>query len=391
MRISPPSAHGGISVMEKLLPPLRRLPVRWRMTLRGATRNPRRTILTIAGVVISVCLVMVFACLGDTVNRFFERQYGGIELQDAQVITSPGSADEVAAKLRANPRITAAELFTRTDVTAEAGDNRDDTLLIALPAATKMHRFITEGAVRDLPDDGVLLGKGLGETLGVTVGDRVAVTLSQSKIRIEQPVVGFVDEPTSPVVYIAEDKVAALAAPSGVMVKLAPGTPDDEVSKFVIALPGVESYLSTESVVATLREAFALYTTMVGLMLVFAGVMAAALLYNTMSANVNERKVELGTLQAAGIGAGLLGRWVAAENILLVVISLPIGLLAGRLLADWLLATYQTEYRWHVEMDAGTPLLVTAAIVVAALVAQIPAFRVISRIDVAKVVRERSL
>ncbi|HYO04243.1 MAG TPA: hypothetical protein VET27_21180, partial [Mycobacterium sp.] len=95
--------------MERLVPPIRRLPARWRMTLRGITRNRRRTVLTIVGVVISVSLVLVFAGLRDTVANVINRQYGGIELQDAQVLTTPGSADAVAASLRGDPRVTAVE------------------------------------------------------------------------------------------------------------------------------------------------------------------------------------------------------------------------------------------------------------------------------------------
>ncbi|OBK74350.1 FtsX-like permease family protein [Mycobacterium sp. 1274761.0] len=389
MRISPPAAKGGLSVLEALLPPLRQLPARWRMVLRSVTRNRRRTALTVTGVVISVCLLMVFAGLRDTINRFFDRQYGGIELQDAQVITTAGSADQVATMLRADRRITDAELFTRTDITVEAGNNRAETLLIALPLSTHMHRFISQGSTRNLPSEGVLMGQGLAKKLGVTVGDRVGITYSHSNIRTEQPVAGFVDEPTSPVVYIAA--AAARAAPSGVMVKLAPGTPPDQMSQTVTALPGVAAYVSTAAVKKTVRDAFSLYNAMVALLQVFAAVMAAALLYNTMSANVRERTVELGTLQAAGIGSGLLGRWLAVENMLLVAVGLPLGLLAGRLLADGILATYQTEYRWHIDMDTETPFIVAAAILGTAFLAQIPAFRIIGRIDVAKVVRERSL
>ena len=392
MRMSPPGTRGGVSVLEQLLPPLRRMPARWRMTVRGVTRNRRRAVLTICGVSIAVCLVMVFAGLRDTVNRFIDRQYGGIELQDAQVITTAGSPHQVAARLCTDPRIAAAEPFTRLDVTIEADNTRYDTLLIALPRPTQMHRFTAGGSVRDLPPDGVLLGRGLAETLGVTVGDRVAITDSQKVIRIEQPVAGFVDEPTNPVAYIAADQVAALAAPSGVMLKLTPGARHDEVRRAVSALPGVVAYLSTDSLASRIRQAFSLNNALIGLMQAFAVLMAAALLYNTMSANVAERTGELSTLQAAGVGAGLLGRLVAAENMLLVVAGLTIGLPAGALLADWIMSTKVTEgYRWHLDMDATTPLVVAGAVLLAALLAQIPAVWVIGRMDVAKVVREHSL
>ncbi len=391
MRISPPSVRGGISVAERLLPPLRRMPTRWRMTLRGITRNRRRTILTVAGVVSSVCLVMVFAGMRDTVNGVIDRQYGEVELQDAQVITAAGAADAVAGTLRADPQVAAAEPFTRLDVTVQDRNNRYDTLLIALPRATQMHRFTSGRSSRSLAPDGVLLGKGLRAILGVAVGDRIAITDTQNGIRLEQPVAGFVDEPMSPVVYVASEQVPALA-PSGVLLKLAPGINQDVKGQDVTTLPGVVAYVPTDSISATVRTSFSLYNVLVALTLLSAGVMAAALLYNAMSANVSERTGELSTLQAAGMGARLLGRLVAAENMTLVAIGLPAGLIAGTGLAEWFLSTYVTQgYRWHLMMHTTTPLLVTVGVLSAALLTLIPTFRVIRRMDVAKVVRERTL
>lgn len=390
-RMSPSPARGGVSVLERLLPPLRRVPARWRMTVRGVTRNRRRALLTICGVVIAVCLVTVFAGLRDTVNRLIDVRYDSIELQDAQVITTAGAADAVAATLRADPRITVAESFTRLDVTIEAHNSRRDTLLIALPRSTDMHRFIYEGSRRELPPEGVLLAQGLAEMLGVTVGDRVEITGSPAGFRIEQPVAGIVDEP-SPVGYIAADKMAELAAPSGVMVKLTPDASADEVKKAASALPGVVTYLSTDTITTGLRQNFSLYNTLIGLMQAFAVVMAAALLYNTMSAGVSERTGELSTLRAAGIGTGLLGRLVAAENMILVVLGLPVGLLAGTLLADVIMSTYATEgYHWNLDMNPATPPIVAVAVLTAAFLVQIPVFRIIRRTDLAKVEREHSL
>ena len=391
MRISPRSVRGGLSLMERLLPPLRRIPAHWRMTLRGVSRNRRRTFLTIAGVVISVCLVMVFAGLRDTVNSVIDRQYEEIERQDAQVITAAGASDSVLGVLRADPEVAGVEPFTRLDVTAQVGNNRFDTLLIVLPQATTMHRFTSSESGRSLPDDGVLLGEGLRDLLSVTVGDQIAINDARQGIRLEQRVSSFVDEPTSPVIYVAAEQLPALA-PSGIMLKLAPGVDGEAKRMAVTRLPGVSAYLSTESLSTTVRKAFNFYNVLVALALLFAGVMAAALLYNTMSANVSDRTGELGTLQAAGMGAGLLGRLVATENLMLVAVGLPAGLIAGTLLADLFMSSYVTQgYRWHLEMQASTPLVVAMGILAAALLAQIPAFRVIRRLDLAKVVRERSL
>lgn len=220
----------------------------------------------------------------------------------------------------------------------------------------------------------------------------MVITDTQTGIHIDQPVTGFVDKPISPVVYIAAEQLSALAPASGVMLKLAPGASQEAVSQDVSRLPGVVAYLATDSIETTIRDAFSLYDALVGLMLVFAAVMAAALLYNAMSANVGARTGELGSLQAAGMGARLLGRLVAGENMVLVLIGLPVGLIAGTMLADWFMSTYTTQgYRWHLDMQSTTPLVVALAVLIPTVLAQIPAFRVLGRMDVAKVVRERSL
>jgi hypothetical protein len=149
-----------------------------------------------------------------------------------------------------------------------------------------------------------------------------------------------------------------------------------------------------ETAPAGMTEAFALYDVLVGVILLFAAIMAAALLYNAMWVNVAERSVELRTLRAAGMSPGLLGRlvaarggsWrlVAAENLTLAILGLPLGLGIGALLANWLMSTYEFEgYRLSLVMQPTTPLLVSAGVLVAALLAQIPALRTIRLTDAA--------
>ena len=63
-----PAGRGHISLAERVLPPLRSLPIRWRMTLRGPGRNVRRTVYTIIGVVLSLMFVLVSWGMLDTVR-----------------------------------------------------------------------------------------------------------------------------------------------------------------------------------------------------------------------------------------------------------------------------------------------------------------------------------
>ncbi|MFC4913052.1 FtsX-like permease family protein [Actinomadura gamaensis] len=389
MRIAPPSARGRRSLVERALPPLLR--VRWRMVVRGVSRNRKRAWLTVAGVTASLSLVLVFAGLRDTVAGVIDRQYGTVQRENAQVDAAPGAASTVLSAVRSDPAVAAAEPYARQDVVLTAGTRRSDTLLFALPADTAMHRFRgTSGDVR-LPDHGVLLARGLRDTLHLRVGQPVTLTLAQSGRRLTEPVAGFVDEPMSAVAYTSLGHLGASSA-TGVLLRLRPGADPEAAQRRVSALPGVEAYLDTGRLADSMRKAFELYNTLVGIMLAFAALMAAALLFNAMSANVAERAVELGTLRAAGMTPGMLARLVAAENLALVVLGVPFGLLTGTLLARWLMTTYQTQgYHWALDMRPSTPVYVTLGILLAALIAQAPVLRTLRRIDIARIVRERSL
>jgi putative ABC transport system permease protein len=396
MRITPADVRGSRTLLERLLPPVGRLPARWRMTLRGVTRNRRRTLLTVLGVAVSVSLVMVFAGMRDTVTTVIHRQYNAIQLEDAQVHVTPDATATVLRQVRDDPAVAVAEPFVRYDVTLSGPGGDVQTLLTGLPPDTRMHDFTgLDGEDLQLPEEGLLLGLGARAALGVGVGDRVQVSVVQTGERWERVVTGFVDEPMNPVAYASLDdlqQVTSSPSSGGVLLTWNGGADAASAAHRIAAMPGVAAYLSTSTVERAMTDAFALYDTLVGLMLLFAALMAAALLYNAMSANVAERSVELGTLQAAGMSSRLLGRLVATENLILVVVGLPVGLVLGTWLADWFMSTYETQgYPWSLEMSAGTPLIVAAGVLMAAVLVQLPSLRSVRRMDLARIVRERSL
>jgi len=58
MRGESPGGGGRPSLLERIIAPLQKMPVTWRMALRGAGRNPRRSLYTILGVVLSLMLAV---------------------------------------------------------------------------------------------------------------------------------------------------------------------------------------------------------------------------------------------------------------------------------------------------------------------------------------------
>ncbi len=165
-RLSPAAAMTGQvaagvgteSLAERLFAPLRRLPARWKMVVRGIGRSPVRSISTVVGVMIAVTLVLVSWGMLDTVQVLVDRQFNQAQQADA-LVSLPGGADATTlSAIGAVSGVASVEPLTQLPVTIDHGGQRYATELDAFPANTVMHRFLTPDGDQPLPSDGVLVG-----------------------------------------------------------------------------------------------------------------------------------------------------------------------------------------------------------------------------------------
>jgi putative ABC transport system permease protein len=392
MRPTPTLGAGRRSLAERLVPG-GRLPARWAMVLRGPGRNPGRTLLTLAGVVLALSLVIVPVGLWDTLGSQLARQFTTVQREDLQLYAQPGTLTGLLTTVRADPAVTAAEPFARTDVTIAAAGRTHTTLLYAYQPSTSMHGFPT-----GLPARGLLVPATLRDTMHLRTGDPVTLTLPAAGSHTAT-VAGFVDEPMGAIAYTTLAQYAdwtgtptPQAAASAIALRLRDGTDRAALVTRYAQRPEVAAATDIRALQTSMTDAFSLYNTLVVLMGVIGAAMAGALLYTTASANITERYVELGSLRAAGMGAGMLARLAAAENLLLALAATIPGVLAGWLLARAFMAAYTNDQmRMSLHLRPLTLPVVAVLVLGVAAVAQLPALRGIRRTDIARVVRERSI
>ncbi len=200
MRVAPAGA-GSRSLLERVVPPVRRLPARWRMVVRGLGRNRRRAGFTIVGVAVSLSLVLVFAGLRDTVANVLDRQYGTVDRSDGQLYATPGNAGElVAARARSGGRGRRAVRARRGDAHERLEAIRHDPHGLGGRHDHAPLRRTRWSRHHVAATGGLLLGRGLGRLLSIGAGDEVTVTAADGT-RLVERVVGFVDEPLTAVAY----------------------------------------------------------------------------------------------------------------------------------------------------------------------------------------------
>ncbi len=394
------AARGGsISLFERILPPLGRLPARWRMTLRSFGRNRRRTFSTALGVVLALVLILVSWGMVDTVQTLVDRQFDEIERQDAELYyqsaTSPGDLDAV----RRTDGVARVEPALNAEVTLSANGRRYQTSLVALTRDTQMHEFLLAGGgTTTLPRQGLLTGEALEGELDVAAGETVRVGTSGSGSGQEEVVRGFLSEPLGTLAYAALDSARAVSMAEGsggqgnsALVRFEPGVDRDEMRRRLSSLPGVAAYEDSQAIKTSVDQYLGLFYAFVGVMLIFGGAMAFALIFNSMSSSISERRVEMATLRASGAPAPMLARLVRVENLINVLIGIVPGLIAGYAAAAVFMASFGSDqFNFDLQMRPSTLVLSAVAIVIVALISQIPGLRALRRIDVAKIIRERA-
>ncbi len=395
MRPIVPATGGRRSILERLVPPLRRLPARWLLVLRGIGRNRRRTAYTIIGVTLSLLLVLVSWGMIDTMNALLAKQFDVVQLQDARVDFVAPVSDEALAALAAVDGVAVVERSVSAPVGLATDEATYGTVLVALERDTRMHGFVApDGTELRLPDDGLLVGKAITDVLGVEVGDPLRVESAIGGFAVQTQLVGLVDEPLGTFAYVSLDALDALAggrAPTTSAYLLFDDDADRAaIRRAIVELPEVAAYEDAQAFQALFDDFTGLFYGFVGGMLALGGLMAFAMIFTTMSVNILERSREVATLRAEGVQLRTISRLITAENLLTTVLGIVPGLLVGLVGASAMLESYSTDqFDLALVIEPLTLVGSTVAILVVAFVSQWPGLRALRRLDIATVVRER--
>jgi putative ABC transport system permease protein len=398
-RTVPAEAMRGDGVHPLRVGPLTRLSARWtllpvsvRMALRSLTRSRRRTVATMLGGVLALVLILASAGMLTSVRAMLDIEFGSVQRQDATVLVASG-ANDVAAQLKSLPGVAVVEPATIARVNVTANGRTYPTSLTGLEPATVMHGFRTpDGTARTLPADGVLAGVALADKLGVRVDDNMTMVPATGPAR-EIRLAGLLDEPLGTAVYATNATAGWItnAGPDGYLLRFGNDVDRDRVRAAATSLTGVVAYADTDAVENQLDRFLVIFWVFAGAMLVLGALLAFTVIYVTMTVNLAERTGELATLRAAGAPIRRLTAALAIENLAATLLAAPIGLAAG-VGAGWLfLRSYNNDlFNLHLAIGPAALILATVAVMVAAAVSQLPAARLIKRIDVARVVRDRA-
>ncbi len=396
-RIPPADAMRGDTVSTAQMGPLTRLSVRWRMpavvqlALRSLTRSKRRTVATMIGSVLALVLVLASVGMVTSMRKMLDIQFSDVQREDASVLVAPG-AQGIGGVLKTLPGVAEVEPSSAAQVTVTANGHTYPTSLTGFIPNTSMHGFRSaDGGHVSLPEDGVIAGSGLADRLDVEVGSDLTV-ISKGAAPQQVRLAGLLDEPLGTPLYATDATATSITGQPAnqYLLQFSADVDPETLRRDVTGLPGVLAYTDTHALEKTVDQYLGLFWAFVGVMLALGSVLAFVVIYVTMTVNLAERSSEIATLRAAGVSTGRLTTALALENLVATAAAIPFGLAAGAAVAWMFLRSFNSDlFTMHLSLGWTTLLMAAAAMFVAAALSQLPAARVVHRMDIARVVRER--
>ncbi|GLI02339.1 ABC transporter permease [Phytohabitans aurantiacus] len=360
-------------------------------------RNPRRTAITAAALMVGIALVTGVTVILDSAKSSFTSL--AENTIDAELVISgtqtgprPPSFDpavlDQAAKLP-GVQETAGIYWDRAVIN---GENDGVTAISDVAALTDIyHAKATAGTISSLGDDQMLVDADTAKDKGLSVGQSLTVqtTRGDAKTYTLSGIYEASELYGGFVLPVAAAKDFAVPKPTQAYLKLAPGTTVAQVQ------PQVEALLANSPEVSVAdRATFIDQQTssldgvlqMIQILLALAILIAVLGIVNTLALSVLERTRELGLLRAIGLRRAQTMRMVTVEAVVISMFGAILGVVVGSGLGASVVRALKDQGIDDLVLPwAQMGLFVGVAAIVGVVAAVLPAIRA-ARLDVLRAI-----
>jgi putative ABC transport system permease protein len=359
-----------------------------RMILRNLGRRPWRAALSCLGIAAAVSMVVTGRFIEDSMAHITDVQFGRAQREDAIVGFTQPLAPRALLDLRAIPGVRDGEAYRAVPAVLRAGHRSYRTAVMGLEPEPRLHRLVDRhGRVVPVPADGVVISEKLAEILHVGTG----ATLRLEALDGRQPVREV------RVAALADDLLgvsATMSLPalndaigdgdlvSGAFLAVDPRA-EHEVFARLKSLPRVAGVTLTSAMVRSFRDTTSEYLLFFsGILVVFAVIIAAGVVYNAARIALAERERELATLRIVGLTRDETWLILAGEFAVLVLLAIPVGFLMGYGFAAFTAAGMESDlYRLPLVVTRSSYGFAAVVVMLATAVVSLELRRRLARLD----------
>jgi putative ABC transport system permease protein len=367
-----------------------------RMALRNIERRPWQALFTACGLALATGLMVLPGAMSDSIDYLLTFQWNSQQRQDAAVfLTEPGSGSGFH-DLEHLPGVIRAEPIRSVPARLRFGHRSRKLAVTGIAPSAHLNRLLDDrGEVMEMPAEGLLMSEKLAEVIGARVGDVVQVEVLEGRRPVLQvPIRGLVTDFAGVAAYMDITALRRLMHESdtinGAFISI-DHQRWDEFMRAVKNTPRSAAVMVKRDQLSAFRETTAASIGMIRkLYFVLALIVAFGVVYNSARIAFSERGRELATLRVVGFSLPEVRGVLIGELALLVLAALPVGLLFGRGLAMFIMASFSTEtVRMPIVINSATYSLAITVVLTAAALSFAVVGRMVGKLDMVGVLKAR--
>ncbi|HXF48386.1 MAG TPA: FtsX-like permease family protein [Verrucomicrobiae bacterium] len=365
-----------------------------RMILRNLERRPLKAFLSLLGIAWAVAILLLGRYFFDAVDKIIDLQFRAIQREDMTVLFATPLPGRVRYELNQLEGVRKTEPFRAVPVRLRFGHRAKRLGLFGLEPEGKLRTLLDKNEKKVfLPPEGLVLTSKLAEILGAARGDTLTLEVLEGERPVRRVVlVGLVDEMVGVSAYMDRAALGRLLREEGNVsgAFLAVDPPAEQALyaelKKTPAVAGVAvRSVMLESFQKSIAESLTVTTTV---LILFACVIAVAVVYNSARIALSERGRELASLRVLGFSKKETAFMLVGEQSFLTIAALPFGLVLGYAVAALLSEVMESElYRMPLAISGRSFVFSIATVGAAAFLSALVVVRLLNRLDLVSVLK----
>lgn len=359
----PKAPKAGKRVLLEYIPFIwNRLNFTTKVTFRNMFRYKKRFLMTIIG--IGGCTGLIFAgyALQGSVKNVLPYQYGKIFKYDINVIASSNLTEEDKKYINDHQDVKGSILLN-----AQSAKIDDYDKFILMTVNDDIYNFIN---IRDYKtkekldiNDGLIVSQKMASLNGIEVGNYVnLINKDDKKIKIK--VTGICENYLEHYAYISEElyeeKFKTELTYNSALINSNKDT--KKLNKYLLENEKIINTILTKDVKTRMDKTLDKFGVVVWVLIICAGALALAVLYNLANVNINERIRELATIKVLGFYNKEVYEYVERETKILTLFGIILGFGLGYSLNTFILKTCELDV-FMFPTDVGIMVFVYASVI----------------------------
>lgn len=339
---------------------LEKIPFIWKklnfskkVTVRNIFRYKKRFYMTIIGIMGCTALILTGFGIKDSVKRIVPSQFQKVFQYDMQINLKDSLTNEekeqYISNLEKNNQIQKIAQTYMASGTAINGENSEDIQIIVPNYEEDIEEIINIKDIKEkekvrLKENEICLTDKAAQLLGVNSGDNIILKDSDEN-EVEVKISNVVENYVSHYVYMSKQTYEKIYNKkyntNTLLIKDIDITAEEqeELAKEIMTHKEVGAVTNISSIIETIDDMMSLLNYVVIVLIVSAGLLAFVVLYNLSNVNISERIRELATIKVLGFYDKEVYEYVTRETVILTVIGIALGLIAGYFLNYYILGT----------------------------------------------------